>query len=510
MPPVLETPGVYINEINAFPNSVVPVPTAVPAFVGYTATASYRGKSYLLDPTPISSMVDFMAFFGAPAGSDQFAPVYYPVPAAADQPPDVLLGDTPYVLQPDPNTIYYLYNCLRLFFENGGGNAWIVSVGPFGPASNRPGTGNNPNVKYTDLKAGLDAVRDRPEPTMIVIPDALLLGSGDYMTLMQNMLQQCNDLQDRVAIFDVQGADQPDRLLWQEQNIEPFRTAIGMNYLNYGIAYYPFLETTIAQDNEVDFTNLGGPAKLKAVLPEAGTPTVAPILAAMSVPPATNAPSAAQSENALLSGCPSYKNLHVALLKKINTLPPSAAMAGVYTAVDNARGVWKAPANVSLTAVVKPTLRITDETQQNLNVDAGTGKSINAIREFAGRGVMVWGARTLDGNSDDWRYVNVRRTLIWIEQSAKDALRAYVFEPNDASTWSSVKSMLGTFLTNIWKEGALAGASPDDAFSVAVGLGVTMTAQDILDGVMNVSINVAVSHPAEFIVINISQQLQKS
>jgi hypothetical protein len=98
--------------------------------------------------------------------------------------------------------------------------------------------------------------------------------------------------------------------------------------------------------------------------------------------------------------------------------------------------------------------------------------------------------------------------MTFIEQSVKLAARAYVFEPNDANTWSAVKSMICSFLTRVWKEGGLQGASAADAFQVDVGLGSTMTADDLLNGFMRVSIMVAVVHPAEFIVITFEQQAQ--
>jgi hypothetical protein len=194
----------------------------------------------------------------------------------------------------------------------------------------------------------------------------------------------------------------------------------------------------------------------------------------------------------------------------MNLLPPSSAMAGIYTMVDNSRGVWKSPANISLNSVIKPSTNITHDEQENLNVDATSGKSINAIRTFPGIGTLVWGGRTLDGNSLDWKYINVRRTMIMLEQSIKMALRSYVFEPNDANTWVSVKSMIVNYLTEKWKQGALAGASPDDAFEVQVGLGLTMTGLDILEGKMLVSVKLAIVRPAEFIVVTFEQQMQKS
>jgi phage tail sheath protein FI len=127
-----------------------------------------------------------------------------------------------------------------------------------------------------------------------------------------------------------------------------------------------------------------------------------------------------------------------------------------------------------------------------------------------GEGVLVWGARTLNGNSLDWRYINVRRTMIMLEESCRLAAKAMVFEPNVSSTWVTIKSMIENFLTSVWKRGGLAGAVPADAFSVHVGLGETMTPEDILEGILRVTVLVAVSRPAEFIEITFQQQMQKS
>ena len=204
-----------------------------------------------------------------------------------------------------------------------------------------------------------------------------------------------------------------------------------------------------------------------------------------------------------------YKQAIKGVLKNLNLFPPSAAMAGIYTMVDNSRGVWKAPANVTLNYVGSTVEDIDDEQQAELNVPIH-GKAVNVIRLFRGEGVKVWGARTLDGNSLDWRYVNVRRTLLFLEESIKNAARAYVFEPNDAGTWINMKCMIDSFLRSVWKRGGLAGATPEDAFEVHIGLGDTMTAEDILDGIMRITVLVAVTHPAEFIEITFQQQAQKS
>ncbi|NQU87678.1 MAG: phage tail sheath subtilisin-like domain-containing protein [Mariniphaga sp.] len=207
-----------------------------------------------------------------------------------------------------------------------------------------------------------------------------------------------------------------------------------------------------------------------------------------------------------------------ALYNKINSeigqipvkLPPSSTMAGVYARVDNDRGVWKAPANVGLTYVIKPSVNVTHEEQEGLNVDTTAGKSINAIRSFTGKGTLVWGARTLAGNDNEWRYVSVRRFFNMVEESVKKATLQFVFEPNDSNTWVKVKAMIGNFLTQLWKAGALAGPTPDKAFYVKVGLGETMTATEILEGYMIIEIGMAAVRPAEFIILRFSHKMQEA
>jgi uncharacterized protein len=191
-------------------------------------------------------------------------------------------------------------------------------------------------------------------------------------------------------------------------------------------------------------------------------------------------------------------------------LPPSSLMAGIYASVDNSRGVWKAPANVSVASVIQPTIQVSSQFQSDLNVDTLAGKSVNAIRPFQGKGTLVWGARTLAGNDNEWRYVNVRRLFIFVEESVKKATEQFVFEPNDANTWVRVQAMIENFLNTLWRQGALQGVKPEHAFYVAVGLGKTMTALDILEGRMIVEIGMAAVRPAEFIILRFSHKLAES
>ncbi|WP_264566227.1 phage tail sheath C-terminal domain-containing protein [Flavobacterium sp. N3904] len=214
-------------------------------------------------------------------------------------------------------------------------------------------------------------------------------------------------------------------------------------------------------------------------------------------------------ENNLIAQMPIYGSIVSKLSQSMNTVPPSGAIAGIYAQTDGTRGVWKAPANVSINGIVGLTRDINDFDQEPMNIHE-TGKSINAIRKFTGKGFLVWGARTLDGNSNDWRYINVRRLANMIEESAKKACMRYVFEPNVSQTWVNVKGMIENYLTSIWNDGALAGAKPEHAFFVAVGINQTMTAQDILEGRLIVKIGYAPSRPAEFIILEFKQMQQKS
>ncbi len=182
-------------------------------------------------------------------------------------------------------------------------------------------------------------------------------------------------------------------------------------------------------------------------------------------------------------------------------------MVGIYARVDASRGVWKAPANVGVNSVIKPTILLTDQDQSRLNVDTLGGKSVNVIRAFRGRGIIVWGARTVAGNDNEWRYVPVRRFFNMVEESAKNASAQFVFEPNSRNTWTRVRSMIENFLTLQWRAGALMGTTTEEAYYVRVGLNETMDEFDIFEGRMIVEIGMAVVRPAEFIILQFSHKM---
>ena len=504
----MKTPGVYIVEKNAFPSSVVEVATAVPAFIGYTEKADNKGKSLASQPWRITSMAEFMSYFGVgPAPKFSFAEAAADAAAAA---PKFSMNGKEYSLTQKEGR-YLLYYAMVLFFQNGGGPCYVVSVGNYGDA-----------VDPDKLKGGVDLLVKEQEPTMVVIPEAVLLPQPDCIGVQQHMLNHCgNVMRNRVAILDISDGYRA-RQDPAGDPVAAFRNALGVNFLDFGMAYYPWLNTTVNQTKDLAFFNLDDDGQtlfqtlLKDELNVAAVAQASPekgklLDEIVSAVTKADAPVADKSKlhSSLVTLSPLYNTILKEMASYLNLLPPSGAMAGVYTMVDNNFGVWKAPANVSLNSVVSPAVNITHGDQEDLNVTP-QGKSINAIRPFIGEGTLIWGARTLDGNSLDWRYINVRRTMIMLEESVRLATKALVFEANVANTWVTAKSMIRNFLTSVWKKGGLAGAVPDDAFAVFVGLGETMTPEDILEGIMRVTVLVAISRPAEFIEITFQQQMQKS
>lgn len=185
-------------------------------------------------------------------------------------------------------------------------------------------------------------------------------------------------------------------------------------------------------------------------------------------------------------------------------VPPSGAIAGIYARVDRSYGVWKAPANEAVTGIAGLAHDIDDLQQQSLNEDVATGLSINAIRSFAGAGTLVWGSRTLAGNDNEWRYVPVRRTAIYLEQSLRSSTDWVVFEPNVEPLWTELRTRVDTFFRGLWQQGALQGATPEEAYFVRVGLGDTMTEADLDAGRVRLVYGFAPLRPAEFIVAELT------
>jgi uncharacterized protein len=475
------TPGVYTEEIPTIPGSVAPVSTAVPAFVGYTEKgfpAGWPPTTGVLPPVVkrITSMMEYVDLFGG-AYSEYFAITYTSTTGKIEVGlPTYTPSSGPAV--EIPLAPYLLYHSVKLYFQNGGGPCYIVSVGGY----SEPSTGlPNPAVrtpKQTEVSAGIAALEGYDEPTLLCIPDSIRVGGPGYLIVAKEMLMHCVNMRDRFTIMDPI-ADSVSLSL-----LNVFRSAASptnKDALQYGAAYLPRLKAVGEY-----LVNLNSPVT--------------------TLPANTTAP--------LSSVLSSNKARFDAMVAAIHSqypvvVPASGAVAGIYCSVDRDRGVWKAPANVSISGIIDPTILINDQEQEIMNVDAN-GKAVNAIRNFAGRGTLVWGARTLACNDLEWRYVPVRRFFIFAEESIQKALTPIVFEPNTAATWARVKGLIGGFLTNLWRQGALAGNKPEDAFFVNVGLGTTMSAQDILDGHLIVEVGIAAVRPAEFVIMRFQHKIQEA
>jgi phage tail sheath protein FI len=455
------TPGVYVEEISTLPPSVAEVATAVPAFIGYTE----RGPDAADEPVVlrVATMLEFETAFG---GAQPLAFIVTQPVDAADLP-----AAAPTVAMVAPARAFSLYYAIAHYFRNGGGPCYVVSLGDYSATPSVDRFAND----------GLGALEKEDEPTLIVLTDAAcVLPAADYYAVCGAALGQCRKLGDRFTIIDVAHAD-------AKVDVDVFRNSSDLSInLMYGAAYHPYLQTSLVYrclDAGVGIRRLPPGGKADA----APTTTLADIR---------------HSDTGL------YNQARALLDEQRVVLPPSAAMAGIYARVDRERGVWKTPANAGVMAVLGPVAKITDDDQDRLNIDPTAGKSINAIRAFTGKGTLVWGGRTLAGNDNEWRYVSVRRLFITIEENTRKASAFAVFEPNDQSTWLKVKAMIESYLYGLWEQGALAGAKPEAAYYVHVGLGTTMTPQDVLEGRMVVEIGVAAVRPAEFIVLRFSHKLQ--
>jgi hypothetical protein len=366
-----------------------------------------------------------------------------------------------------------MYYALQQYFANDGGPCYIVSVGPFLDF----GTTISDPIPFENA---LDELEKYDEPTLLVIPESQSMDLGSYVSVLQKAMDQCNKLKDRFTILDLHHTGRDLRTAGEIKDAaDEFRNniSIGDDLSKYGAVYFPNIRSTFNYDYDVHLSNVkifnenGGEIQLSDL-------------------------KSSQKANVILA----LNSLDI-------YLPPSASVAGVYARVDNSRGVWKAPANENLRSVSDITCQITDSIQDFLNIDDLAGYSINVIRPFTGRGIKIWGARTLNGNDNEWRYVSVRRFFIMVEESTKNATFQFVFEPNDRNTWTRVKSMIENFLFLQWRSGALMGTTTEEAYFVNVGVPKTMTELDLWEGRMIVEIGMAVVRPAEFIILKFMHKM---
>lgn len=465
---VHETPGVFVEETADPPTPGAP-DRAVPAFIGYTEKGNAR------TPTRIDSLPSFEQIFGTaqPETALTVSVVATSADPAANRAADLAVE---VLLNEDGRSRHILYYALQLFYANGGTAAYIVSAGGF--------TSTGPLL--ADLEACLEPLAAVAEPVLVVIPEASALSNADFKTLTDATLSRCAELDNGFAIIDAH--DRANSFGSATTAVSAaaanFRDqCTGTSHLGFGAAYAPYLATTLgfAVDETAVAVSYTGDGALQ--------------------PPGLTLAGLRDADDR------AYRAVKAKIGELHPVLPPSAAIAGVYARVDAEIGVWKAPANVPVAAVTGPIIEFSPAEADRLNTDPRTGKSINTIRRFTGRGTLVWGARTLAGNDNEYRYVNVRRFILAVRASARRAAERFVFEPNEAATWARVRASLEGLLTDQWRAGALQGIKPDQGFFVSVGLGSTMTEQDVLEGRMIVEIGLAVVRPAEFVILRFAQTM---
>lgn len=562
-----QIPGVYIEEKSVFPPSVSATATAVPAFLGYTSIE-------VAEPQKIQSLLEFEAMFGLPPVSsgptvtltgganpqpriDPLVPrkpffLYYYIehyfrngggpcyvistgvasdnPSAGDylqgldklkkldEPTLIVLSDAMATLEAasgsyaDRHTAYFsvldaaLQQCGALM------DRFVIVDMPdagndiaAGAAAFRTAVGAFPSYAaayypYLDTTITSRAVFSYTEMSWLDLNDGknysgwvsarnklpLLSFNGNVRPSVEI---QANDTNAADATFELSmNGDDPILVLklktGERYTPAQITAAFGLLTPNGGFSLKPNSPSGISA-NDYD-------------------------AAAFLAPTLTEVPVAGDVAKLKAEQPNAYARIVAEVAKSTLRLPPAPAMAGIYASVDRDRGVWKSPANVPLSAVVGPSVNLSRDNQALLDVDATSGKAINCIVQFTGKGTLPWGARTLDAANLDWRYISVRRLFIMAEESVKKAAQFAVFEANDKNTWSKVKAMINNFLYSLWQKGALQGGKPEEAYFVQVGLGETMSFDDVLAGRMIVQVGLAAVRPAEFIILRFSQMQQNA
>lgn len=487
--PTYRTPGVYVKEIDKVPSQIAQVKTELPVFIGYTEKAIDDDISILNRPHKISSFSEYERCFGS------FPCAQFDWSQSGDNDSfELNIGSQVYYMR-QVTQQFHLYKSIKLFFQNGGSHCIVVSVGNYQDVINRD-----------TLIAGIRLIAKTPTAALLVIPESVSLPLPDCRDVQQAQIEYCTKAQHLVTILDINEQSSV------ADTADYFRQSLTIeSRSSFAAAYMPYLNTMAIPIKGISLSNFAKSTRkqLSNILLNTSTSSNAELVNLIKAiaNPEKSRYKDADIHKTLYSSSSAYRYLIAALHETINIVPPSGAVVGAIVQTDISRGVWKAPANVNLSGVVSPTLTINDQQQSILNVDQ-SGISINALRTFVGSGTLIWGARTLDGNSNEYRYVNVRRTLIMIEQSVLNALTSFVFEPNDANTWRSIQGMIENYLMTLWRSGGLAGRTHSEAYSVNIGLGSTMTASDIENGLLNLDMHIAMMRPAEFIPIRISQKMK--
>ncbi len=445
MPVTTTYPGVYIEEEASPSISVSTHPTAMPVFIGQFISAT----STAFTSGKCIRIANWLEFTATCSLAAMIA-----VTITSTAPED---GGEHYTYT-DTETMGNSALYVQHYFQNGGGPCYIL------PLINPSDT--------AELEALPNAIAKENDITLIVSAYGSTAEQTNVYTNINSLLTG-GDSGNRGYFLIADSADGSAAPATQAT-----QTAVYYPYLNTALRSTRPADTAIAVTGYKDTANSEG--------------TEITTLALL------------KTANADLYGTISQKI--DSLIAAPVALSPCAAMAGIYCTTDAKRGVWKAPANVVVNATSGPTVLVSDATQGTMN-----SKGINVIRQFIDRGTVAWGARTLAGadtNSDtSWRYIPVRRLFNSAERDIKTTLQALVFEPNNAPTWEAARGAIDNYLYSLWQQGALAGSTPEEAYFVKIGEGTTMTADEIAQGKMIVQVGMAAARPAEFIILQFTQDV---
>jgi Bacteriophage tail sheath protein len=345
-----------------------------------------------------------------------------------------------------------LSNAVFGFFQNGGGRCCVVNVGARGSVAGGGAGG----------RKGIDLLEESDDIEIVAIPGFTDAASYDAA------LSHCEKMQDRVAILDAPKDVSSIDALTQVATASPVAKGGKAEAAGGG-------------------SGGGGPG---GGGPGGGGPPP-------PAPPAEVRPR--QSDGGFGAFYFPWISVGDPLSGEIVNVPPSGHIAGIYARSDSARGVHKAPANELIRGALDVSYRVTKDEQGVLN-PAG----VNCIRFFPTEGIRVYGARTVAESASDWRYLNVRRLFNMIEQSIARGTRWVVFEPNDTPLWKAIIRDVSAFLTTLWREGALMGASPEQAFFVQCD--EETNPQEVIDaGMVVIVVGIAPVRPAEFVIFRIGQ-----
>jgi hypothetical protein len=526
-------PGLYIEELPATSFSINPAPTSVTVLIGY-AHPFRTPKANFGRALPLASFTEFERAFGGyvasgvfdgnlalaaaqfflNGGSELYAvglePKYNPAGALTDA---VRLTDTGVAPVAD---MAKLMNPRAEFQKAAGGNK-LVAVG-LEPA-------DKPDLPLT--------VEFSPKATKTVADIRATYGSRvetfrDVTLTDAEIVEKVNKVSALIRLKPgAAGAWPTDFDFSPAGNGKPFAAALAQLKAPDGTSVLTPSDFTDAFKDDTDLDKIDV-FNLMATPGVSVSSVVGPALAfcerklAFFVmdppPPASAEPPPADIESQMTGGAiekstngaiyfPALRSLHPVTGDPID-LPPSGTVAGVYARTDTQFGVWKAPAGVDAgvrgSSGVVEGGRLTDMRHGRLNK-----VGVNALRSFPGVGTVVFGARTLHGGDADtayqqWKYVPVRRTALFIEQTLKANLTWVVFRPNDEPLWAAIRATIGNFMLSLFRQGALQGASPSQAFRVKCD-DETTTPDDVANGRVNIVVAFAPLKPAEFVVIQIAQ-----